>query len=66
MKFVGRQVACRGSNTGQQSFVTFKATMLRDKLQGNVARDTWPLSEKNILGLGVKHDHHDKTSTCNL
>ena len=27
----------------QQSFATCKATMLRDKLQGNVARVTWPL-----------------------
>jgi len=35
LKSVARQVACGGGNTG-------KATMLRDKVQGNVARITGP------------------------
>ena len=36
LKFVVRQVACGAGNT--QSFATCKATMLHEKLQGNVAR----------------------------
>ena len=40
LKFVARQVACGGGNK--------KATMLRDRLQGNVARVTWPLDSKQF------------------
>ena len=44
LKFVARG----GGNTGNKQSQLVIATLLRDKLQENVARIAWPLRTKNV------------------
>ena len=44
--FVTREVACEDGNTGNKALQLAKqrCCRVRDKLQGNIARVTWPLA----------------------